>query len=106
MSVVDRLIIEQRELTPREILIGARALIEDPDNWCQYRSWNHLGQRCAVGAMYFMAYGADMPGPTKIQFTEAYRAAKRLVGDVILVNDTDGHEAVMRVFDRAIEMAV
>ena len=92
--------------TTADKLREAKALIEDPERWCQNHyaldadgnSVRMLGQKavrwCAIGAC--VRVGLDMD----------------VLYDIVLpdkplseINDDDGHAAVMALFDRAIELA-
>lgn len=95
-----------------EKLRAAKAKIADPANWCQLtfamdangepcdpRSGEAV-QWCAIGAIDSFNWFDLSP--------EDYlrRASLELFGAVVgAANDCLGHSAVMRVYDRAIEMA-
>lgn len=96
---------EDRVLTN---LIKARAMIEDPENWCVGYLNNLVNgkphQHCAVGAVNVAAKGDWAFG--------AYAELRALAGvdegcaawvKVAMINNEDGHAAVMKLFDDAIE---
>lgn len=92
--------------SPKDVLIAARKLIEKPENWCQRQFQNHLGARCAMGAIC----GAIADDYYENEEIAAKAAA--ILGDVvdtavISFNDAPGrtHEEVLRAFDKAIEAA-
>lgn len=109
-------------MTPAEILRAAKAKIEDPAHWCQGYSWlNSKNQPisrddmrsaarrcCAIGAVALSCQRlSDEWSP--IRFLET--AANELgFGEKVLLapaelNDSTDHATVMRMFDRAIELA-
>lgn len=91
-------------MTVDEVLRKARAKIRLKKNWCQgYIARDKFGhpisaidpkavQWCALGAVRAVV------GP-EVDLT---RHIRRL-GDPVVVNDQEGHAAVMRLFDRAIK---
>jgi hypothetical protein len=87
-------------MEPKEILIKARKLIEDPENWIQGRFY-HEGAYCGVGAL--VAAGAS----TSEQPLESHPAYTRLLKvlnypSFTVFNDTHTHTEVLEIFDRAI----
>jgi len=83
-------------MEPKEILIRARKLIEDPEHWGQ-GAFLQDGKYCATGAL--IAVGDRAPG------TPAYQAlynAIDYIGQVCSWNDTHTHTEVLAAFDRAI----
>lgn len=107
----------------RDILVAARARIADPEKWCQgeyavlqdgkviseprdLANATDVAQCCALGAVHVEAghdYYASFD--TRMLLTGA---SNRLYGkNAHQVNDDDelGHDAVMKVFDLAIELA-
>ncbi len=103
-------------MTPREILMKARHLISARKRWCQgeYARFDD-GERCEPdhpGAVCWCAFGAvrhfDGNGEGDLG------AASLMLGDASSelfdksansVNDCEGHEPVMRMFDLAIQIA-
>ena len=98
-----------------EILKAARALIEDPERWCQgVEAVNAAGDPVAAvteGACRWCAVGAL--GRTAPQgglgLLDAFRGHLRALGysgdcfnDLVLLNDNVGHDAVLAAFDAAI----
>lgn len=97
-------------MKPLTILRKARALLDDPQKWCQKAyaktKWgNHIGpetkaaaQWCAVGAMRKVAGAGDI--------SDALRMLDTYVrdGDIVSYNDAKcrKHAQVLKVFDRAI----
>lgn len=104
--------------TTADKLREARKLIEDPERWCR----NHFAvdaegrmvkaredracRWCAEGAL-FRVVGAAGQGMTELR-----RAARELGKDYRMrnadpaaLNDHLGHSAVLRMYDRAIELA-
>ena len=78
-----------------EDLCRAKALIADPNDWCQGATRNHLGQHCSLGAL--KAAGCD---------TIAHRNALRRVTpecNIVVYNDYHDHACVMEMWDTAIE---
>ena len=97
-----------------EALRKAKALIEDPQHWCQgvYAKGKsgrevdvksrYADQWCAAGAM-------DKVNPRNTFSGDLYlnRAARDLYDQhFITVNDRLAHMDVMRMYDRAIELAL
>ena len=94
------------------ILRAAKARIENPENWCQMAlaltreckrvraDDKNAVQWCAVGTL------VAMPNALQREFTLLSKAAKECGFPTIatLNNETD-HPTVMRMFDRAIELA-
>lgn len=103
------------QLTIKEVLIQARKKIEDPKNWCQvYAALNRAGIPVAPEeptACHFCAYGAisSVAGLKNIKLkretVSILRNAAQSVFKVgiITVNDGMGHEAILKVFDKAIK---
>jgi len=96
--------------TPAKILQEARALIENPDHWCQGHLSKHTNgkmQRCALGALQDSSYfNGTMKGLLTAR-SFLYDAVQILSpGDGIsLLNDTTNHETVLKMFDLAIDHA-
>ena len=91
--------------TEADKLRAARALIEDPEQWCQGafardKAGNHTFSS-ASDAVQWCALGAC----TKVG-VDGY-LLQRVSGQSTAedINDHDGHEAVMLLFDRAISLA-
>jgi hypothetical protein len=92
-------------MTTLDVLRDARAIIEDPARWWQGSAANETCTRfCAMGAIRIGLGRWDDVG------TAAWEALDAASGDlhgyalslVSRVNDQVGHEAVLRVYDRAI----
>lgn len=82
-------------------LVEAKALIEDPANWCTFRLKNKQGQMCALGAV-ISAGGWSRPALRVLN-----RAALKLYGErAVDVNNKRGHAATMQTFDRAITLSM
>lgn len=102
-----------------ENLQAARNLIADPEKWCQgaayMGAWTDISY-CAIGAVY---------SRTHFKTKEALLAALEALDEAAVemlpsnvdpksndlcpaawVNDNLGHTAVLRMFDRAIELAL
>lgn len=95
------------------LLQKARARIEDPARWCQGRHWNDDKSRCcAVGAIGLEAETGNLraglcsaaQGFLDAAARAAFAPPPHGLG-AAWVNDTFGHAAVLRMFDRAIELA-
>jgi hypothetical protein len=90
-------------LTVRDVLVAARALIENPEDWRKgaYRTRDadgHVLARCACGALQ------DASRPKRAgQSSAAYQALKAAMGgDVCEWNDDHTHAEVLAAFDKAI----
>jgi hypothetical protein len=95
-------------ITVREVLCKARKLISDKKHWCR-GAWHQkragVDQYCALGALHEIGKGSD--GNTNAIVNKTLGAASRELysTDIVNVNDDLGHEATLKMFDRAIEMA-
>ena len=89
----------------RELLIKARKVIENPENWCRGAySWD--GKHCAVGALY------EVTGDSQreiindsLKLYPAYEYLNQLTLDssgIIHYNDSHQHHEVLAIFDIAI----
>jgi hypothetical protein len=98
-----------------DVLREARALIADPDRWCQgYEAVDANGvfidstapqavRWCALGALGRVANRRQLRSTEMLDVDEALDEASRLYGKTVdHVNDEDGHAAVLRVYDAAI----
>lgn len=90
----------------KEILIKAKKLIENPDNWCQFSQFNGKGY-CAVGAIRRVFEGTDenMGNPIKSQeYVKYVKVLKPHVphDNVAYYNNHHTHEEVLALFDKAI----
>jgi hypothetical protein len=103
--------------TEMAIIRRAREIISEPDSWTQgesarNRSGEGVGAAdyaacrwCAWGALYKAAYEMDLPGET---YKRADAAADLLPPawegffDLVVINDTLGHAAVLSLFDKAL----
>ncbi len=97
-----------------QILERARALIADERHWCPGdMARDRLGyavdpidgaaeQRCALGALVAAAY--ELSGDRSQARALAMGAMRPLVGATALthINDTEGHAAVLALFDEVI----
>ena len=99
------------------IIEGARALIDNQATWCQGTfAVRADGRRCEAheaGAVRFCAYGAlqrvafDVTGKRSLAEEFAQRAAVAITGRsaaharacIIQANDSQGREAVLKLFD-------
>jgi hypothetical protein len=96
-----------------EILIEAKRLISDPDNWLKQLFADaddptspHATKFCAAGAIHCaagirMIYGSTPLGVPAFEFLRQVIGG-HFIGDW---NDKHTHEEVMSAFDRAIELA-
>ena len=82
----------------------ARKLIEDPAHWCQHTAYctdenGVVVARCAMGAVSMIAANDHV--------YELRQAATEINGHwaVSALNDATDHATVLRMFDRAIELA-
>jgi hypothetical protein len=100
------------------IVERARALVDNPDTWCQRSYALHAnGRGCEAldaEAVRFCAYGAlqrtafDVTGKRALAEELAQKAAAFIVGRnaalarafIIHTNDTRGREAVLKLFDQ------
>lgn len=93
--------------TTTQNLIKARELIADEKNWCQ-GAYSKGHRHCARSALGIAANKYD---PNSEVFVTLDRAAMEMVGGSgslgsMVVNDTLGHAATLRMFDRAIELSL
>ena len=96
-----------------EQLRDARALITDPAQWTEHTyardRYGRAVDPCQPEAVCWCAYGAlDRQGADECSDAREYlRAAAEVLFDSFpaCVNDDDGHAAVLRMYDRAIELA-
>lgn len=82
-------------------LVEGKAKIADRSNWCTGIYQDKYGRMCAYGAI----------GIHNSRVTDASRLLCQVALElyretIITVNDTRGHEAVMRVYDEAIRRAM
>lgn len=86
-------------MTPREILIKARSLIENPDNWIKGKMFEE-DACCALGAVY-----RAEPNLTTARGSAlvALRYAVLQYPGIMSFNDDEGttHADVLRAFDEA-----
>lgn len=88
------------------ILRAAKARIADPKDWCIKKVVQHVDgreQRCALGALWAADPKATAYGGPWRALQNA--AAERGYGCFAAANNKIGHDGVMRMFDRAIELA-
>ena len=108
------------EETTADKLRRAKALIEDPENWCQgiyARDAKGLALKsrevatdgvafCAIGALVRATQNRDVVWVDGKETKKLWEAAKELFGHApARVNDNLGHAAVMHMYERAIELA-
>lgn len=97
-------------MTPREILIAARALIAEPEHWTQRAAArNRLGMPvgalepsaccwCAAGALFRVAGRFNDRG-----YYAGMKALCPVTGPgVVVLNDMSTHADVLAMFDKAI----
>lgn len=100
------------ELLDYEMLVKARALIEKPENWGQGRNFmrgpyqsdmENADTFCARGALlkvYGFGFSSDLKGK------RSFELLREAVGvNPVWYNDSNTHEKVLGMFDRAIEKA-
>ena len=104
----------------KQVLINARALIADRARWtrCTFACtasghqvvWyaQTATKWCAIGALYRAAY--DLVGDPKEATRIGNEVAKsvcprRWLGSLSTVNDWRGHAAVLKTFDKALQVA-
>jgi hypothetical protein len=96
---------EQEQLTV-QLLVTARALIEDERNWIQHDYETRDGRYCAVGALRYAARFMGPPGPllaaSKIMLGVA---RERGFSKIEKMNDRSSHTRVLSAFDEAIARA-
>lgn len=92
--------VQEATVSAREVLLAARKLIEDPQNWCCGQPY--YPQECALTAVVHA--GGSLKNETP---GGAYEILCRLAGVTSLAawNDTHSHADVLALFDRAIEEA-
>jgi hypothetical protein len=93
-------------VTTHEILVKARALIEDPRDWCA-EGWGPADRRCSLHAVYKVVTGrewqteaADMDQPDYVR--AAYALSAVCGFSMGHFNDSHTHAEVMAVWDEAI----
>ena len=86
-------------MTPTEILVATRALIAEPEHWCQKQSQHTLGrtiQRC-------LSYALECVGGDIAEVTLAYAAiAQHVEIGLVHFNDTHTHAEVIGLLDQVI----
>ena len=100
-----------------ELLIKARETISDPDNWCrEYWALNQYDtpvypkdasacKFCSVGALKKNSWDERKINKARLYLSQA--CLELGASDLVpAVNDTMGHEFMLKVFDRAIEKAM
>jgi len=85
-------------MEPREILIRARKLIQDPKNWIQEHFY-HNGAYCGSGALIAAGLTGAFSGNPAY---ESLRKAAKTNEQFCTFNDTHTHAEVLAAFDRAI----
>lgn len=111
--------------TPKQILIAAQESIRNPLMWCQHLLVDRAGRVCAVGAVTraglgdpmalrtWYSFEPDGDTPTQVAIRLLYRAAEQIgappyvpgANPAASINNTGSHADVMKMFDRAIELA-
>jgi hypothetical protein len=100
-----------------EILTKARALIANKEHWCQGAyamradgeyadpSGPDAVRWCALGACIKVAVGigGELDVASGLLHRACYGSRRQ---SVLLTNDKAGHAAVMRLYDKAIKMAI
>lgn len=99
----------------KEILIAARALIENPNDWVRFVLARDRAGDCVLvsdtAACKFCAFGAlRRIGAHKsieaIGYLRAFDLLDRAMGmNIAEFNDTHSHEEVLQAFDKAIQEA-
>ena len=100
-------------MTPREVLVKARALISDPERWCQYHyavdsAGVMLGDYTSPDAERWCSYAAIMLNgqPHWQSSGDAIDRLHNVVGcSISHFNDTHTHAEVLAAFDKAIAEA-
>lgn len=93
-------------------LIKARELIADERNWLQGRSRDENDNRCSIGMIGKVLGVCDVSKVPEIAVLRAAalemikRSDDHICTPIIEINDVLGHAAVMRMFDRAIELSL
>ena len=111
------------EMTPTELLIEARKLIEAPERWCQAQFAYTVHDRpthaaditackwCMDGAIHKVTAQERIPSKVRDECWKRLAAAVEHFGPfatsniVAEFNDTHGHSAVLRAYDLAIAAA-
>jgi hypothetical protein len=98
-------------MKPSEILKAAKAVIADPNKWCQGRmAKNQFGewaayessdavQFCAIGALQLTLMGQPYH---EGDLARAHLGTAASPTHPALVNDNEGYEATLAMYDRAI----
>lgn len=87
------------------ILKAAKARISDPANWLQNGYEDALGHVCAVGAIVKVSKHSTY-AVEKLDVCRLQKAAREMGHENAAdLNDFTDHPTVMRMFDRAIELA-
>lgn len=97
-------------MNTKELLIAAKAKIENPENWCRWTMHRKLQdgkeQFCAIGALVY-----SVPcGEARVAYRAAFDSLQLAAYDLFskpppYVNDKNGHAAVMQMYNKAIESA-
>jgi hypothetical protein len=95
----------------------ARAIIADPSRWTTgVAARKATGEKtspldgdaasfCAIGAIMRAAVGNPFREQAAQEFLYAYLEEAQPGRYITAINDTDGHEAVLNMFDKAIALA-
>lgn len=89
-----------------QLLVTARALIEDDRNWIQHDYETRDDRYCAVGALRYAARFMGSPGPlltaSKLMLSVS---RERGFSKIEKMNDRSSHVRVLSAFDEAISRA-
>lgn len=110
---------KKADMSIKDKLIEARALIEKPENWTQGAfARDEKGEAveigsdkavsyCMIGALWRACNAGEDRTKARPAQDVLHKAAEQVTGDssILLVNDFGTHEEVIRVFDAAIERA-
>ena len=93
-------------MTPKEVLIAAKALIDTPDKWLRGKA-SADGAYCAWGAVIQVGTQLTMYDACELLASVVPQSRRRpdVNSTIWSYNDSHTHGAIMRLFDRAIEAA-
>src|SRR5882672_5903697 len=88
------------------VLVEARGLIEQREDWTQGSLETFRGERCAVGALRLAAEFLNYPVAGRLAHALLIEiAGERGFSSVEAMNDRSRHEAVLSAFDTAVAAA-